>query len=312
MTLRDDLALVLRQSRRLIVLLLLIVVPVIYLLSGLFSVGAEERGTVMRFGKIVRDDVMPGMHYHLPWPIETVATQAATSLRSMEIDFSAQADERLQPELTTGDEDLVDVSLLVQYTISEPGRFINAARATESVLREVAVSETLFYVGATAIDPLLTTGRTRLQDQLKTSIQASVSDLDLGIRITSVQIRRLEPPSPIKKSFDNVAQARAEKHKQVQESMGERNSRLAEARSEANRLRQEAQATATEVVETARGDADYFLAILHEYKKAPALTANRFYLEKLEAILSKVQVTVVNPGNRALTYQQASSAPHQP
>lgn len=297
MKLRDDLQLILRQSSRWALVVVLVVIPVIYLLSGFYSVGAEERGVVLRFGKVIRTHVLPGMHYHMPWPIENVHTLQATALRSTEIDFSAKAPLALQPELTTGDEDLVDVSILVQYNINDPAQFLSSSDNPEQLLQEIAQAETLFYISSNAIDQLLTTGRTRLQNQLKVSIQSVLTEWNLGIRITSVQIRRLEPPSSIKKAFDNVARARSEKQKLIQETLGEHNTQLAQARSQANRINSEAQAFATEVLERARGDRDHFLATWEAYQQAPLLTRQRIYLENLEAVLNTTQVTLVNPKN---------------
>ncbi|VUD67959.1 Modulator of FtsH protease HflK [Thalassocella blandensis] len=295
MNLREDLLYIFQQSRALLWVLVLVIIPLLYLLSGFYSVGAEERGIVLRFGKIVREHVMPGMHYHLPWPIDSVQTIPATTLRSMEIDFSQDAPLALQPELTTGDEDLVDVSILVQYNIQDPGLYLASSQQTEVLLRQIAHAQTLYYISANAIDQLLTTGRTRFQNQLKTGIQATAVKWQLGIRITSVQIRRLEPPASIKKAFDNVARARSEKQKQIQESMGEKNTRLAQARSNANRIRQDASAFSTEVLERAHGDQEHFLATWQAYRQAPELTGLRLYLEKIESILDASEMTVVNP-----------------
>lgn len=295
MKLRDDLGLILRQSSRWALVAVMVVIPTIYFLSGFYSVGAEERGVVMRFGKVIHTHVLPGMHYHLPWPIEKVRTLQATALRSTEIDFSARAPQSLQPELTTGDEDLVDVSILVQYNINDPAQFIHSSNNAEQLLQEIAQAETLIYISANAIDQLLTTGRTRLQNQLKANIQSVITDWGLGIRVTSVQIRRLEPPASIKKSFDNVARARSEKQKLIQETLGENNTQLAQARSQANQIRSEAEAFATELLERAQGDRDHFLATWEAYQQAPLLTRQRLYLEKLESILNNTQVTLVNP-----------------
>lgn len=296
MTLKNDLLLIVRQSRTIALFTVLVALPCLYLLSGFYSVGAEERGIVTRFGRIVQDNVMPGMNYHLPWPIESAQTLSVTALRSMDIDFTASAPEQLQPELTTGDEDLVDVAIQIQYNISEPALFASTT-AAEVLLQQLAMAETLYYISANAIDQLLTTGRTSLQNHLRSNIQHAASDLQLGVRITSVQIRRLEPPASIKKAFDDVARASSEKQKMIQDSMGERGTRLAEARSAANRVRQQAAAYATTVLERAQGDRDYFFATWQEYKKAPNLEAQRLYLEKLERIMAPAQISVVQPAH---------------
>ncbi len=295
MTLHDDIAHVLKQVRPLLVTGLAVLLPALYVLSGFYSVGTEERGVIMRFGKVVDDQVLPGMHYHWPWPVETVQTLPATTLRTLELDFSASAPTRLQPELTTGDEDLVDLALLVQYNISSPGYYLVRSQAPEAILEQLARAHTLAYIGANAIDPLLTVGRTQLQNRLKTDLQGSLETLGLGLRVTSVQLRRLEPPPSIKAAFDDVARARSEKQKLIQESAGERNTRLAQARSEVSRIRSEAEAQATENLERALGHRERFQANWTAYQQSPAMSRQRLYLEHLERLLAEVPVTVITP-----------------
>jgi membrane protease subunit HflK len=294
-TLHEDIRHIFQQIRPLLITGLAVLLPALYVLSGFYSVGTEERGVILRFGKLVDDQVLPGMHYHWPWPVESVRTVPATTLRTLELDFSNSAPPQLQPELTTGDEDLVDLALLVQYTIGSPGRYLDSAKAPEALLEELTRAHTIAYIGAHAIDPLLTVGRTRLQNQLTLDLQRSVESLALGLRVTSVQLRRLEPPPSIKAAFDDVARARSEKQKLIQESAGERNTQLARARSDISALRANAQAQATENLERARGYQERFIANWQAYQEAPALSRQRLYLENLEALLGEMQVTVLTP-----------------
>lgn len=293
MSLRADLQIIVRQVRPLLVGGALVLVPALYLLSGFYSVGTEERGVVMRFGRVVHDQVLPGMHYHWPWPVESVTTLPATTLQSLEIDLPASAPEALQAELTTGDEDLVEVALQVQYNISEPGQYLAASEAPKTLLRELVTAKTIAYVGSNAIDPLLTTGRAQFQNALQAEVQQSLNDWELGLRITSVQIRRLEPPASIKDAFDDVARARSEKQKLIQDSAGERNTRLAQARSEASQIRARAEAEATESRESARGVLQRFQANEAALRQNPKLIRERLYLERLEETLSEPQLIII-------------------
>jgi membrane protease subunit HflK len=305
--LKDDLLLIVNQCRRLALGALLAGLPTIYFLSGFYSVGAEERGVVTRFGRVVQDNVPPGMHYHLPWPLESAEALTVTTLRSIDIDLTASALQALQPELTTGDEDLVDVSLQIQYNVSDPARFINSTLSPEAVLRRIVVAETLYYISTAAIDQLLTTGRTPLQNQLRAKIQAALNDLHLGIRITAVQIVRLEPPLSIKSAFADVSRALSEKQRLIQESIGKRSTRLAQARSEANRTVQQAHAYAAEVLAQAQGSHEHFMVGWQEYRKSPEVAQHRLWLESLERILAQTQVTVARG-----TEGRAPSAPLTP
>jgi len=295
MKLSEDLVFIANKHKRFFTSLLLVVVPALYLLSGFYSVGQEERAIVTRMGKVTEDKVMPGMHYRIPWPFESVQKVSSTSLRSLSIDFSQGAEKYVQPEITTGDGNLVSVALEVQFNITEPSFYYNAAADSQLLLRQVAVAETLFYVGANGFEDILTTGRNRFQNVIKNAIQEYTQHYQLGIRITSVQIRRLEPPPSIKKGFDNVAAARSEKQKQIQDARGERSTLLARARSDANRTKLDAQAYANETLERAKGDHERFVTMLEAYLESPDLTVQRQYMEQVEKVLSKAQVNIVKP-----------------
>lgn len=295
MSLREDLQQVSQHSQRLW-LLLLGVIPLIYLLSGFYSVGAEQRGILSRFGKIVDDKIAPGMHYRLPWPIESVEKLQVTAVRSMELDFAiAPHDKHLQLELTTGDENLINVALILQYNIQEAGIFQHQAAAPEQLLRQLAHAESIQYVASQKIGDLLTTGRNQFQSSLQQAIQQQTRSLNLGINITSVQIRRLEPPQSIKQVFDDVAVARAEKQEKIQVEQGERSSTLAKARSDANRQQQQTQAYVSELLARANGDRDRLMSTWEEYRQAPDLIGQRMYLEMLEQVMPKAKMTLAEP-----------------
>jgi membrane protease subunit HflK len=293
--LSDDLSFISHRYQRVFWALLFIVLPVVYGISGFYSVGQEERAVVTRFGKVVQDNVMPGMHYRLPWPFESVQKLSSTSLRSISIDMGDEARKFLQPEVTTGDGNLVDVTLELQFNIVEPSVFYSASLDTEALLSNIATSETLYYVGGNEFEQLLTTGRIRFQNTLKTHIQRDTDKYHLGVRITSVQIRKLEPPRSIKKAFDGVAQARSERQKLIQESRGERSAKLTAARSEANRTVLSARASANEILLRAQSDNERFSVLLAAFNEAPNLTQQRIYLDNIEAILSRAQLSVIHP-----------------
>ncbi|GLR69484.1 FtsH protease activity modulator HflK [Agaribacter marinus] len=295
MSLKNDITHIASAHKKFFVSLLIVFVPILYLLSGFYSVGQEQRAIVTQLGKVIEDNVMPGMHYHLPWPFEKVQKLTSTSLRSISIDFSEGAQKFIQPELTTGDGNLVTVALEVQYNVSEPSVFYNAALDAEAVLQQIARAETLYYVGGNGFESVLTTGRTRFQNYIKNAIQSYTHQYQLGLRITSVQIKRLEPPLSIKKGFDKVAAARSEKQKLIQDARGERSTQLAKARSEANKTKLNAQAYAKEATEKALGDHERFIALLEAYNESPDITIQRQYIEQVEQVMSRAKISIVKP-----------------
>lgn len=297
MSLRTDLYTVSRHNQRLW-LALLSLVPLLYLLSGFYSIGAEQRGILSRFGAIIDDKIAPGMHYHLPWPIETIKKIPTTAVRVLEIDFSHSEWKKLQLELTTGDQNLVNVALNLQYTIQSAGTFHTQSSDPEALLQQLAYAASVQYVASQTIGDLLTTGRMPFQQSLKQHIQQQARQLNLGVNITSVQIRKLEPPISLKKAFADVATARSEKQKLLQIERGESSSQLAQARSQANQQQQQAQAFANEAQQQAQGDYERFMTTWQEYQKAPQLMSQRLYLETLENLLAKTQLTLASPSTQ--------------
>lgn len=297
MRLSEDIAQVLRASRLFLGALSLLVLPGIYVASGFYSVGPEQRGILYRFGRMIDDKVLPGMHYRLPWPVERVERLQTTAVRSMDLDLAEGAGERLQGELTTGDLGLVDAALVLQYTIEDPGDFQTRILDPEALLFQLARAEAIQYLAGQRIDSLLTTGRNQLQASLRQSLQTQSRALGLGINVTSVQIKRLEPAGPVKRAFDEVAAARAEKEKLIQVERGERSSRLARARGDSNQILQRARAYASERLDQAKGDYEHFMTTWQEYRRSPDLMRRRLYLESLEAVFDKARIIVASPSD---------------
>lgn len=291
----SDLKRVWRQTFRLALVILLGLLPALYLLSGFYTVGAEQGGILTRMGRIVDDRISPGIHYHLPWPFEQVELLSVSSVRSMLLDFSEWRSEAIQSEVTTGDQNLVNLVLNIQYSVQQPGIFATQRLTAEDLLRQLALSSATISLSSLDIDSLLTTGRNALQQSLKQSIQKQVYDLNLGIKLVAVQIQKLDPPGSIQRAFDDVNSARAERQRKVQEEQGERSSRLAQARSEANRITLQSQAWASEQKEQALGTSERLRLTYQEYQKAPELMGPRQHLEMLERILPRTQITLLPP-----------------
>ena len=293
-TLRDDLQHILHLSRRPFAWLLLVMVPCIYVVSGFYSVGAEQRAIVFRFGKIIEDNVMPGMHYRMPWPVDRVQLLPAAELGSVSVDYSQDARRHyLQPEMTTLDGDLVDIAFDIQYNIPRPGIYQSTTKDAEAMIRQLAITEALYYSSENSFEDLLTTGRLGFQNHLRHQLQIRSDDLNLGMNIISVLIRRLDAPRSIKRAFDRVQIAPAEKRKMIEEAQSERVTRLVNARSKANDIRVESVAYASDMTEQAKGDFTRHQAKYQAYQQAPELTLYKEYFEQIQRLLPDVQVRVL-------------------
>jgi len=275
---------------------------VFYVLSGFYSVGVDQKGYVTRFGELSEDNVGSGMHYHLPWPIEKAIVFDTPSLKSAVIKFSEAPEvgnvgkDTAKPlELITGDGNLVEAEIEVQYSVSETMRFATSTVSADSIIKSLAKAELIYSVSSNQFESILTTGRNAFQERIKTNLQQTSIALDLGVRITGVQIKLLEPPRSIKKAFDDVSSAQSEKQKVIQEAKGERGARLARARSESNRVLSNARATSDEVTKRAQGDVQRFNTELSALGGSESLLVEKLYLETLEELLEQTEVIIIAP-----------------
>lgn len=269
----------------------------LYLMSGLYAIEPEQRGVVFRFGRILEDEALPGIHYRLPWPIDRVERLRTTEVRTLEVAFDEPKTLKggASDALLTGDENLVLSRLLVHYTVKEPARFLVSTAAPERLMERLAREVAIVHFARTGVDEALTTARHELQLTLRDDLQAALDSLNLGIRVSSLRISTIDPPSAVATAFKDVGSAREDRQKRVEEAKGERNRQLPEARGEAQRLRNEASAAAQEAIEHARGDAERFTSAWNEYRKARSITAHREYLESVETVLSRVRKIIANP-----------------
>jgi len=287
-----------RHARK-ILLASLALLFLLYLASGIYALKPEQTGVLMRFGKIVADDIQPGIHYHLPWPFESVSRPNTREIRSLELTFrndeAAEEDDYEGGQLLTGDENIVLLTLLVQYTIKSPADYLTGSEYPEYILSRLIQAESVRLFASMYIDDILTTGRNSIQIELKQKVQKSSDGIGLGIQLVSVQMQAVEPPPRVAHSFKDVASAREDMHKMLQKANGERNRRLPEARAQAERSIKESEAQASEMIEMARGDAEKFLSVWDEYRKARSVTAHRIYMETVENVLTRVKKHIVNP-----------------
>ncbi|MDP8248241.1 MAG: FtsH protease activity modulator HflK [Candidatus Tritonobacter lacicola] len=281
----------------------------IYLLSGIYVVRSEygERGVVRRFGKVVNDRVEPGIHYHWPFPIERVDKPNVTEIRRMSIGYKLKDSVRgiaPSPEETqflTGDENIINVRMLVQYIVKEPGAFLFNFVDPHWIVRKEGEAALTRVVGSTGVDSVLTTEKHVVQDRVRKAIQKALDMYGCGIDIQSAQLQEVSPPAEVAFAFKEVASAREDKDKIVNEARGYTNNLIPNARGQAEKMTMEAKAYRVERINMAKGDSARFLSMLAEYRNAKDLTSTRLYIEAMEEILPRLKKYVVDErANRGL------------
>src|SRR5947209_4164737 len=186
-------------------------------MTGVYVVRANEQAVVRRLGRVVDDRVGPGLHVGLPWGLDRVDRLRLREQKRLTVGFE-QPDQALgrpvdpaQREFLTGDQNLVNVELLVQYTIRAPRAYLFAAADLEGVLREASAAGIAATAGARPVDALLTTGKTEAQERLRSLIQAAVDRCGLGVTVTAVNIQSVTPPLKVADAFRDVASAREDR-----------------------------------------------------------------------------------------------------
>jgi membrane protease subunit HflK len=291
--------------------LVLLVLVLVWMATGIYVVRPYEQGIVVRFGRWV-ETTGAGPHFHLPYPIETVYKPKVTQVQSIEVgyrtrDDRASIDLPAESLMLTGDENIIDIDLAVQYLIKDGAAYLFNVRDPsgnpQQVVRNAAESAIRSVIARNSIDEALTTGKDKIQHATKELIQQILDGYASGILITAVQLQQVAPPKEVVHAFKDVASAREDRVRAINESQGYANDILPKAKGEASRLIQEAEAYRVTRVVRAEGDANRFLALLGEYNKARDVTRDRLYLETMEQVLAHTRKVIASPrlGN-ALPY----------
>lgn len=276
------------------------VVLILWLLTGVYSVGPDEVGVVRTFGKVTRV-AQPGLHYHLPFPMEEVDTPKVTEVKRTEIGFrhiGKQQFRKVESEslMLTGDENIVDAEMIVQYKIKDAEKYLFNFIGPELTMREASESALRTVIGQHSIDEALTTGKFQIQEETKELIQQIVDKYETGILIVAVQLQSVSPPREVAASFKDVASAKEDKNRKINQAQGYRNDIIPKARGEAQAMLRESEGFKEARVKRAEGDVAKFRAMLVEYRKAKDVTRKRLYLEAMEEILPGVKKYIVPSG----------------
>lgn len=274
--------------------------------STWYTVQPEQRAVVKRFGAVVAI-ADPGLHFKLPFGIDSVQFVATERVLKEEFGFRTVGDS--QPTrytdaafpdealMLSGDLNMVDAEWVVQYRIADPMKFLYAMREPVRTLRDISESVMRRAVGNRLGSEVLTTAREEIAAQVRDEVQEAMERYDNGIRVVTVQLQDVVPPKAVQPAFNEVNEARQERERMINEATKQANKEIPLARGQANRVISEAEGYATERVNAAQGETARFRSILAEYRGAPEVTRTRMYLETLNQVLPGVgSVLVVQKG----------------
>ena len=308
----------LKLLRKFIRPILIGLLVLIGLITSIYTVGPEEVGVVVRFGKYERT-VEPGLNFKMPFGIESVDKIPVERQLKQEFGFRTtssgvrstytKADYVDESLMLTGDLNLADVEWVVQYRISDPYLFLFKVRNAEKTLRDMSESAVRKVVGDRTVNEVLTVGRVEIASSVERLLQELCNEYENGITIDQVVLQDVNPPDPVKPSFNSVNEAQQQRETLINQGQAEFNRVIPRARGEAQQTIQQAEAYALNRVNGARGETVRFISLYEEYIKAPEVTKKRLYLETMTRIMPKIgnKVIVDEQGNNLLPLLQLNA-----
>lgn len=287
--------------------LLLVLVAAVVVWQSMFIVAPDEEGIVRRFGVIVRR-ASPGPHLKIPF-VETVDRPKVEKVHRVEIGFRTdqQGRQQMLPKealMLTGDENIVAVEFIVQYKIKNAIDYLFKVDEIDETIQKAAEASMREVIGKTKIDQALTTGKAEIQQDTQTLLQGTLDGYQAGILITAVQLQDVDPPEAVVGAFKDVASAREDREKLINQAQGYRNDIIPRAKGEAAAIVNQALGYAQARVAKAEGEANRFLRTLKEYEQAKDVISKRLYIETLEEILPNVEKVIIDgkAADRMLPY----------
>ena len=240
----------------------------------------------MRLGRWV-DTTGPGLHLHLPFPLETAFFPKVTRINELNLTRAAPEASGARNQMLTGDENLVEADCAISWKIKNAGQYMFRVYDPDKLLRLAAESAIRDVVARNPIQSALADRRQQIADEIGEVLQARLDSYQAGILIAQVQLQRVDPPLAVIDAFNDVQRARADQERARNEAQAYRNDILPRARGEANRIIQEAEAAKTQAVDLAQGEVSSFRALYDVYKAAPAMTSWLLYLDSVDELLKK-------------------------
>jgi len=274
---------------------------VVYILTGVFSVGPDEEVALFLFGKYQKT-AGPGINWYFPRPIASRIKVKTTKVYRIEVGFRTVSpgppakykDMREESLILTGDENILDVDFSVQYKITDLKKFLFNMGDPYKTIKDSAEASMRQIVGKYNIDETLTEGKSNIQIQTREKLQEILQKYDSGITVLNVQLQDVQPPKEVIQAFKDVASAREDKIRYINESNGYMNDIIPKARGEAFKVLNDAEGYKEKRIKEAQGDVVRFLKLYENYKLGKEVTKTRLYLENLERNLKDVDKVIID------------------
>lgn len=265
--------------------LILILVAAALMFSATFQVQPGEIAVIRTLGKET-SRVEPGFHWVMPG-IQRFDIVNIARVRRVEVGFRGMQLRPEEAQMLTGDENIVDAQMIVQYRISNPSKYLFQLKDVEGTLLSTAEVALRSIIGQTSTDDAITKGRGEVQTKTRELLQRLMDDYNSGVQVSEVKLQNVDPPEEVKDAFHEVVRAREEREKLINQAEGYREEVIPRAKGEAERQLRDAEGYQAQRVLRAQGDAERFTSVYNEYSKSKQVTQRRMYIESMERVLQQ-------------------------
>ncbi|MED4351713.1 FtsH protease activity modulator HflK [Schinkia azotoformans] len=272
-----------------------------------YTVDESEQAVILTFGKIDEGISQPGLHFKMPWPIQDVRKLSKETF-SLQFGYKEENGEIVEEfpqdtKMITGDENIVLADLVVQWKITDPGKFLYNAEDPRNILYNATSASLRGVIGSSKIDDVLTSGKAEVEAKVRDMLTELLTDYNIGISILAVKLQDVELPNvEVRKAFTQVTDARETMNTKINEANKYLNKRKQEAEGEKDAIISMAEGDRTARIEKSIGDVAVFNALYNEYKKQPEITRKRLVLETIDQVLPNADVYILNDDGGTLKY----------
>ncbi len=283
------------------------IVALIAVFTSWYTVDESEQAVVITFGRADETVTNPGLHFKLPWPVQSVEILSRETF-SLQFGYKQNKEGELEAydaetKMITGDEYIVLTDLVVQWKITDPSKYLFNAQNPEEILHSATSSAIRSIIGSSTIDAALTDGKADIEAETRELLVSLIDKYDIGIGVLGVKLQDVElPNAEVRAAFTAVTDAREMKNTKTNEAQKYKNQRISEAKGEKDAIISKANGAKTARIEQAHGDVAVFNKMYEQYKGNQQITRERLILETLENVLPKAQIYIMNDDGSTMKY----------
>lgn len=274
----------------------------IVLFTTWYTVDESEQAVVLTFGKAEEGITDPGLHFKMPWPIQEVEKMSKETF-SLDFGFNEGEEAADKATMITGDDEIVQADLVVQWKITEPEKYLFASENPDQVLNNATSSSLRGVIGSSEIDEALTSGKAEIENEVRERLVELIDQYEVGLSIIDVRLQEVDlPNAKVRKAFTEVTDAREHMQSKINEAEKYSNQKREEALGEKDAIIQRAEGDKVERIQEAKGAVAKYNALLNEYQNNQSITRERLMMETLEEVLPEANVYIMNDDGNTMKY----------